>query len=502
MLRPEIVGGAPDPASNFEAIIMIPRITQQFASAAGRGNLQRQTAELFKVQQQISSGLRVQRPSDDPAAMRQSLIQSDRIEKLNSHTTSLKQVRSRLSSAEVQLGSAANMLLRARDIALSSQQTTFGAETTALVRELEGILQGLKSVANASDETGYLFSGTAAGTEPFPVIDQSTGASKYAGTSDNTQLHLTGDIPRNALLSGDQIFQATSRGPTIISGTTGAALGTGTDSARGIRQLQVTHGTTSYAAGSGIAVGTSSASGDTIIGAAGTHSVRIVDTSGTGASGTISLNGGPEIAWTSADVNLQVTGSKGEKIFVNTSSITAGFSGDIDITATGSMSIDGGTTSTPIDFSENQQLIDSGDGSAVFLDTRKITRTGTDQLEFVGTADIFAAVNNLKLDIQNARNLSPSERSAALARRLEDLELIHDHLIDVKGIQGVAMEQLDRLSTRTEDLVLAEKIELNDTIAADFTQAVIRMQELTNLQQYTIAAVSRSLSTNLLNYLQ
>jgi flagellin-like hook-associated protein FlgL len=166
------------------------------------------------------------------------------------------------------------------------------------------------------------------------------------------------------------------------------------------------------------------------------------------------------------------------------------------------MSIDGGTTSTPIDFSENQQLIDSGDGSAVFLDTRKITRTGTDQLEFVGTADIFAAVNNLKLDIQNARNLSPSERSAALARRLEDLELIHDHLIDVKGIQGVAMEQLDRLSTRTEDLVLAEKIELNDTIAADFTQAVIRMQELTNLQQYTIAAVSRSLSTNLLNYLQ
>jgi hypothetical protein len=91
----------------------------------------------------------------------------------------------------------------------------------------------------------------------------------------------------------------------------------------------------------------------------------------------------------------------------------------------------------------------------VFLDTRKITRTGTDQLEFVGTADIFAAVNNLKLDIQNARNLSPSERSAALARRLEDLELIHDHLIDVKGIQGVAMEQLDRLSTRTEDLVLA-----------------------------------------------
>ena len=43
-----------------------------------------------------------------------------------------------------------------------------------------------------------------------------TGANTYAGTSDNTQLHLTGDIQRNALLSGDQVFQAISRGNPIF----------------------------------------------------------------------------------------------------------------------------------------------------------------------------------------------------------------------------------------------------------------------------------------------
>ena len=55
---------------------------------------------------------------------------------------------------------------------------------------------------------------------------------------------------------------------------------------------------------------------------------------------------------------------------------------------------------------------------------------------------------------------------------------------------------------RTEDLALAEQIEYNDTTAADITQAVVRLQELTNLQEYTVAAVARILSPNLLNYLQ
>jgi flagellar hook-associated protein 3 FlgL len=481
---------------------MVIRITQQLASESARSYLSRQTAELFKVQQQISSGIRVQRPSDDPAAIRQSLIQSDRIEKLNSHTDALKQVRSRLSQAEVQINSAGSLLLRARDIALSAQQTAYGAENTALVRELEGIMQGLNSVANSSDETGYLFSGTAAGTKPFPNIESSTGANTYDGSPLATQLNLTGDIQRTALLSGDYVFQTTNRGPTTLSGTTGAAVGTGANSFRGIRQMTVTHGVTSFAPGSGITAGASSAGGDTIIGAAGTHQIQIVDTSGTGTSGTVSLNGGPEVAWSSANTDLEVVGSKGEKIFVNMSSVTAGFNGNIDLTATGSLSLDGGLTTTAIDFSASQQVTDSRDTTAAFINSANITQTGVNQLEASGTADAFAAVKNLRDDILNTRNLSPSERAKAISRRLEDLERVQDHLTDVLGIQGVAMQQIDRLTERSEDLALAEKIELNDTIATDYTQAISRMQELTNLQQFTVAAVSKVISPSLLDYIR
>lgn len=482
---------------------MTIRITPQLAASYAREQLAKQSADLFRVQQEITTGLRVQKPSDDPGATRQSLVQKDRIEKLNTHAASLKQVQSRLSQAEVQLQEASNLLLRARNVALQSlQPASDESEIQVLARELEGILQQLDSVANASDETGYLFSGTAANTKPFPNISSSTGANTYAGTTDNTELHLTGDVRRNALLSGDQVFRSPARGPTVLTGTTGTTTGTGTDTALGIRQLQVVHGTTTYAPGSGVAPGTSSAVGDTVIGSLGTHHLDIVDTSGTGNFGTISLNGRAPVPWTKTDTNLQLTGPTGEVVFVNTAGITAGFSGTVNIESTGTLSIDGGATTTPITFADDQYVKDSRDGSVVFLDTTAITRAGTDQLEFTETADAFAAINNLRQDLLNTRDLSPSDRNAALSRRLADLDAIQNHVLDVIGIESVSQEQLERLSTRTGDLILSEKLELNDTVSADFTAAVIKLQELTNLQQYTIAAVGRTLSTSLLDYLQ
>ncbi len=478
------------------------RVTQQFAGASAREHISRQTSELFQVQQQISSGLRMQRPSDDPAGTRRSLIQKDRVERLNAQTTSLQHVRSRLEQAHVQLRGANDLILRSRNIALSAPQVREPAEIQALATELTGILEQMESIANASDESGYLFSGTAAQTKPFPDGIGQLGVSKYAGTSASTELSLTGDVKREALIPGDSIFQGTSRGATLVIGSTGVASGSGTDTARGMRELLVTHGITTFAPGSGVSAGTSSASSDTIIGGSGVHSLQIVDTSGNGSFGTISLNGGDAVAYSGTDTDLMVTGNNGEKVYVNTTAITPGFSGNIALTATGAISIDGGLTSTVIDFTASQTVTDSRDGSMVFLDTSSTTRAGTDQLEFVGTSDVFAAIADLRNDLLNSRNLSVADRNASLNRRIGELERVQTHVLDMVGMQSVSMEQLDRLKTRTEELALAEKVELSETVSTDITQAILRLQELQNLQQFTLAAVTKVLTPNLLNYLQ
>ena len=70
------------------------------------------------------------------------------------------------------------------------------------------------------------------------------------------------------------------------------------------------------------------------------------------------------------------------------------------------------------------------------------------------------------------------------------------------GVHSVSLEQIDRLEARTGDLKLAERIEYSDTVSADLAAAVLRLQELNNLQQFTMAAVGQLLTPNLLNYIQ
>jgi flagellin-like hook-associated protein FlgL len=95
-----------------------------------------------------------------------------------------------------------------------------------------------------------------------------------------------------------------------------------------------------------------------------------------------------------------------------------------------------------------------------------------------------------------------STRSDSLSRRIGDIERIQDHVLDMVGVQSVSLEQIDRLESRTGDLKLAEKTEYSDTVSADIAEAVLRLKELNNLQQFTMAAVGQLLTPNLLNYIQ
>jgi len=483
-------------------MLMFYRVTQSQMATSARNHLAKQTSELFTTQQQISSGLKIQRAADDPAGMRRSLIQKDKIERLEAHEVSIAHIKSRISQAHVQLRDANDLLTKVKEIALQAPQITDVSERRILAIELDGLMNRLNSIANSADESGFLFSGTAAHTKPFPLTTDATGQSQYAGAPQNTELYIAGDVERQALLGGDAVFKPMSRQGSILVGSTGARIGTGTDSGVGMKTLKVTHTLTTFAPGSGISSGTGSAGNDTVIGLAGANRLTIVDTSGTGTSGTISLNSGPPGTFTNSMTNLAVTGPGGEVVYLDTTAITPGFNGTVDITATGEISADGGLTSVSITHDANQQIIDSRDGTSVNLNTIGIRKAGTDQLEFPGTSDVFNTLRELRDDLLNTRNLEPSEHAAALNRRLADVERVQEHLLNIVGVQSVSLEQIERLAERTGDLKLANKLSYSETVSADVTAAALRLQELNNLQQFTMAAVGQLLTPNLLDYIR
>ncbi len=468
---------------------------------------QQHTRALADLQMQASTGLRLLEPSDDPAAMRAVLREKGRQARWETELANIQDATSRLNGSVAQLLDAKDIISRAREIALeANNRPADDSALETLAKEVDGLLQRLLSIANSQEDGRYLFAGADGTTAPFSVAggnaSGSSAAVRYTGSDERTSLMVAPDMLVPTLYSGAEVFLPRSRGETIVVGQTGIRPGAGTDSAIGRGQLLVRHVATAYAPGSGVQAGTGSPAGDTILGPAGTHTLRITDTSGTGAGGTVSLNGGTAIAFTSADANLRVEGPAGEIVYVDLTAVTAGFAGDVAVAASGEMSIDGGRTFAAIDFSANQQLVNRETGEVTHLDTSGARRVGTDRLEYTGTAGVFAALGGLQEDLRNTRQFEPAELHEALARDLDDLQRLQDHILRIVGEQSADLENLQALELRIQDLQVASEQIQSDKESADMTEVVLRLQNEKTLLQFTYTAMATVLDTSLLDVLR
>lgn len=461
---------------------------------------------MAKIQAQLSSGLRLQRPSDDPVGVRTLLIQKARDVRLDTQIKNIGTATFRLNNSVSQLLDASKLITQARDIAIQAPSVLDSNEAELLAGQVDSLLDRLLALANTRDDDTFLFGGTKTESAPFVVTERNQNgtiaAIEYRGGSDSTVVTIGQGQSVEVQYSGADVFQTRTRQKSVLIGNTGAAIGAGTDNGIGTSQLEVTHTLTTYAAGSGVQAGSSSAAGDTVIGPAGAHVLTINDTSGTGASGLVSLNGGTPVPFASTDTDLVVSGPFGERVFVNTTAITAGFNGDVALTATGTLSIDGGLSSQSIDFSTNQQITDSQTGAVTNIDSSAVRRTGTDAIEYAGTADVFQSLIQLRDDLLNARDLEPIALQESLNRRLGDLDRVHNSMLVTVGRQSATLQNLETVQARAEDLQLEIAGVISDIESADVTKLAIDLQNETTLLQFTFASSMQLLNQNLLDFLR
>jgi flagellar hook-associated protein 3 len=482
---------------------MTLRVTPDIVVSQALRHARQHNANLANLQAQVSTGLRVQRPSDDPVAIRQILTERATEERLESQIAGIQTVRSKLNLSVSQLLEANKILVRAKEIALEANQPIDDGTRKISAQEVSQLLDRLLAIANTQDDGTYLYSGTSHDVAPFAVAsDGSASTVSYLGAEIRAQTVLSTVLSLDHLYTGSEVFQQRDRQDTLLIGQTGAATGSGTDSATGSGTLVVRHTLTKYANGSGIQRGNSSTDGDTIIGPNGLHKVTIVDTSGTGAFGTVSINGGPAIAFADSDTDLKVVGHGGETIYVNTTAITPGFSGDIVMTAEGTLSVDGGNTEIPIDFSNNQVVLHGSTGKVTNVDSATITRVGVEHAEYTGTADVFQALAELRDDLLGARQFSDPEWTESISRRIADLDRVRDDVLQVVGEQSVTLQNLDALENNLRNVQLETQRILSDLESADLAEVTLRLQQEQTLLQFSFASFAAVTDTNLLDFLR
>ncbi len=156
------------------------RISSAYAFESSLSNLQKRQQVLSESQDQLTSGKRVQKASDDPVAAahaeRAIAVQS----RSDAQLRALNSSRGTTELAESALGSAAELMQQARELLISAGNGSYAdADRSVIGESIRGLRDDLLAVANRRDGTGrYLFGGQ--GSAGNPMVDGPGGVSYNA----------------------------------------------------------------------------------------------------------------------------------------------------------------------------------------------------------------------------------------------------------------------------------------------------------------------------------
>ena len=131
--------------------------------------LQTVQSNLATTQEQLSTGLKVNRPSDAPdkASLLTNLI--SQIERQSSYQNTLKTIDTRLEAQHTALTNVSDELTRLKELAVQAANDTLSAADRESVGiEMKGIRDQILSLANSQDaNNNYIFSGSRVQTPSF-----------------------------------------------------------------------------------------------------------------------------------------------------------------------------------------------------------------------------------------------------------------------------------------------------------------------------------------------
>jgi flagellar hook-associated protein 3 FlgL len=204
---------------------------------------------LARLQEQASTGSRINRISDDP-------YDACRVLGLESHQRSLETYMKTLSELvgklEISSSVLENMTSALADIKADLAQVvsgTYGQEGRLRIADgINDTLEQMVSLANTEHSDQYLFAGSDTTSAPY-VVERNSGKIvrvTYQGSSEKPNIEVAPGLQDSPFYVGDEIYRSDNRSNPVFLGDTGAKIGTGTSSVCGDVWLTVTYDGSNY----------------------------------------------------------------------------------------------------------------------------------------------------------------------------------------------------------------------------------------------------------------
>lgn len=190
---------------------MVMRISTSMMYDRGVSQLSSLQSSLLKTQMQLSTGLRVMTPADDPVAAARALEVTQSLQLNDQYGLNRQNATASLNQVDTVLQTVGDIYTEMQSSILAAGNAGFSqSDRDAIASDLESSLANLLAQANTADGNGgYLFSGYKTNTQPFTLT--ATGA-QYFGDQGTRELQVGSGRKLPISASGSKVFEQNMTG--------------------------------------------------------------------------------------------------------------------------------------------------------------------------------------------------------------------------------------------------------------------------------------------------
>ena len=191
------------------------RITNNMLSQNLLRNLETAQGRMGQLQNQLSSGHRISRPSDDPVGIQNAMRLKSNISSVEQWKSNADEAIGYMNTTDSTLGDMTSMLQRVRELTVQGANGTLAADDRiAIANEVYQISDQLKMMANTQIGSKYIFSGTATDKELIPLDGSSSKANGQA-----VKFEVGNNLDLSISVNGRTLFGDTTTTPLGILAT-------------------------------------------------------------------------------------------------------------------------------------------------------------------------------------------------------------------------------------------------------------------------------------------
>ena len=197
------------------------RITQESLSRTTLSNIKLNYKKMQEIQEKLSSGKQINRPSDDPSGTRKVLGLKAEEFQVQQYLDNTETAKEQINFTSNTLESIQEIFTKIKGLAIQASSETLGqSDRKIIANELDELLESVLQNANTDNNGRYIFSGTKTLTSAFTATLDSNGnisSVSYNGNNEEIKYQTGPNTFIQVNLPGGKLFQDNKAFSTLIS---------------------------------------------------------------------------------------------------------------------------------------------------------------------------------------------------------------------------------------------------------------------------------------------